>query len=45
MDQVDEEAVAATIRASERQARDPRAIAARYEDGNPASDAKLIEVK
>jgi hypothetical protein len=38
MDQVDEEAVAATIRASERLARDPRAIAARYEDGQIVID-------
>jgi hypothetical protein len=38
MDQFDEEAVAATIRANERLARDPRAIAARYEDGQIVID-------
>jgi hypothetical protein len=38
MDQFDEEAVGATIRANERLARDPRAVAARYEDGQIVID-------
>jgi Protein of unknown function (DUF2442) len=38
MDQFEEEAVGATIRANERMARDPRAIAARYEDGHIVID-------
>jgi hypothetical protein len=38
MDQFEEEAIGATIRANERMARDPRAIAARYEDGHIVID-------
>jgi hypothetical protein len=38
MDQFDEEAIGATMRADERLARDPRAIAARYEDGRIVID-------
>ena len=38
MDQFDEEVVGATIRAKERLRSDPRAIAARYEDGQIVID-------
>jgi hypothetical protein len=38
MDQFEEEAVGATTRANERMARDPKAIAARYEDGQIVID-------